>query len=57
MMIGVMEITHVEKVVGVVRVELEAFGDVVGEERVNPQRSMPIFGIEARFSNRGTELV
>jgi len=34
MMIGVMEITHVEKVVGVVRVELEAFGDV-GEERVN----------------------
>jgi len=33
MMIGVMEITHVEKVVGVVRVELEAFGDV-GEERV-----------------------
>src|ERR1700722_10499962 len=35
MMIGVMEITLVEKVVGAARVELEAVGDVVGEERVD----------------------
>jgi hypothetical protein len=35
MVIGVMEITLVEKVVGSARVELEAVGDVVGEERAD----------------------
>jgi len=35
MMIGVMEITLVEKVVGSARVKLEAVGDVVGEERAD----------------------
>src|SRR2546423_12476751 len=35
MMIGVMEITLVEKVVGAARVELEAVGDIVREERVD----------------------
>ena len=35
MTIGVMEIALAEKVVGTVRVELEAVGDVVGKERVD----------------------
>jgi hypothetical protein len=50
MMIGVMEITLVEKVVGATRVELEAVGDVVGEERVDVLIGLWIGGAELIYT-------
>jgi hypothetical protein len=50
MMIGVMEITLVEKVVGAARVELEAVGDVVGEERVDVLIGLWIGGAELVYA-------
>ena len=50
MMIGVMEIILVEKVVGAARVELEAVGDVVGEERVDVLIGLRIGGAELVYA-------
>jgi hypothetical protein len=50
MMVGVMEIILVEKVVGVIRVELEAVGDVVGEERIDVLIELWIGGAELVYA-------
>ena len=50
MMIGMMEITLVEKVVGAARVELEAVGDVVRKERVDVLIRLWIGGAELVYA-------
>jgi hypothetical protein len=53
MMLGVMEITLVEKVVGAARVELGAVGDIMGEGRAGVLIGLWIGGAELVYAARG----